>query len=156
MLTTQEAVGILLSSELDDSSVCSRVPFSVESNCVFILDLNKLSSPNDVTCDDMGVWTWGGSKKRWVSVEDDGFTTFLKKSDNPGNEKSHFLVWKRYYSHKSSPDVKKMIIVLQGMWIKVVHCHLTLALSKAHLYAAIRSTTVFPPSLVTYCRTTPD
>ena len=114
MLSIQEAVGVLLCSELDDSSICSRVPFSVEINAVFIVDLNKLSSPNDVTCDDMGVWVWGGSKKRWVSVEEDGFTTFLKKSDNPGSDWSHYLVWKRYYSHKSSPDVKKMIVILEG------------------------------------------
>ena len=77
-IVVQEAVAVLLCSELDDSSVCSRVPFSVEINAVFIVDLNKLSSPNDVTCDDMGVWVWGGSKRRWVSVEENGFTTFLK------------------------------------------------------------------------------
>lgn len=60
MLSIQDVVGVLLSSELEDSSICSLVPFSVEVNAVFVVDLNKLSSPNDVTCDDMGVWTWGG------------------------------------------------------------------------------------------------
>lgn len=115
MLNTQDAVGVLLSSELADVSICSRVPFSVEFNAVFIIDLNSLSSPNDVTCDDMGVWNWGGSKKRWVSVEDDGFVTFLKESDKHDMQSSHYRVWKRYYSLKSSPDVKKMIIILEGM-----------------------------------------
>ena len=76
MLSIQDVVGVLLSSKLEDSSICSLVPFSVEVNAVFVIDLNKLSSPNDVTCDDMGVWTWGGSKKRWVSVEDDEFVVF--------------------------------------------------------------------------------
>ena len=36
-----------------------NIPFSVEMNAVFVVDLNKLTSPNDVLCDDMGVWTWG-------------------------------------------------------------------------------------------------
>ena len=31
----------------------------------------------------MGVWTWGGSKKRWVSVEDDGFVVFLRSLTGP-------------------------------------------------------------------------
>lgn len=115
MLSIQDVVGILLSSKLEDSSICSKVPFCVEIDAVFVIDLNKLSSPNDVTCDDMGVWTWGGSKKRWVLVEDDGFMAFLKESDQPGTNSSHYLVWKRYYSLKSSPDVKKMIIILEGI-----------------------------------------
>ena len=92
MLSIQDVVGVLLSSELEDSSICSLVPFSVEVNAVFVVDLNKLSSPNNVTCDDMGVWTWGGSKKRWVSVEDDGFVVFLKESDRPSTDTSHYLV----------------------------------------------------------------
>ena len=63
MLTTQEAVSVLLNSELRESSICTKVPFSVEVNAVFVVDLNKLASPNDVFCDDMGVWTWGGSSR---------------------------------------------------------------------------------------------
>lgn len=117
MLSIQDVVGILLSSKLDDSSICSKVPFSIEANAVFVVDLNKLSSPNDVTCDDMGVWNWGGSKKRWVSVDDDGFVIFLKESDQPSTDSSHYFIWKRYYSLKSSPDVKKIIIILEGMML---------------------------------------
>ena len=113
MLTTQEAVSVLLSSELQESSICTKVPFSVEINAVFIVDLNKLASPNDVLCDDMGVWTWGGSSKRWISVDSDGFIIFLKKSQT-GDDESCYLVWKRYYNLKSSPDVKRMIIILEG------------------------------------------
>lgn len=95
--------------------ICSQVPFSVEVNAVFVIDLNKLSSPNDVTCDDMGVWTWGGNKKRWVSVDDDGDVAFLRESNQPGSDTSHYFVWKQYYSHKSRPD---LIIILEGMYDK--------------------------------------
>ena len=114
MLTTQEAMGVLLSSELQESSICTKVSFSVEMNAVFVIDLNKLASPNDVLCDDMGVWTWGGSSKRWISVDEEGFITFLKKCQTEGNDESCYLVWKRYYYLKSSPDVKRMIIILEG------------------------------------------
>jgi len=53
------------------SSFCSR------RQCSFIVDLNKLTSSNDITCDDMGVWKWGGSRKRWVSVDEGGSVSFL-------------------------------------------------------------------------------
>lgn len=102
---------MLLNSELYNSSICSKVPFSVEMNAVFVVDLNKLTSPNDITCDDMGVWKWGGSRKRWLSVDDEGFVSFFEKKEN---EEDCYLVWKRYYSLKASPDVKQMIIVLEG------------------------------------------
>ena len=114
MLTTQEAMSVLLNSELEESLICTKVPFAVEVNAVFVVDLNKLASPNDVVCDDMGVWTWGGSSKRWISVDEEGFVTFLKKCQTDENDESCYLVWKRYYFLKSSPDVKRMIIILEG------------------------------------------
>ena len=91
MLTTQEAISVLLNSELE-SLICTKVPFAVEVNAVFIVDLNKLASPNDVVCDDMGVRTWGGSSKRWISVDEEGFVTFLKKCLTDENDESCYLV----------------------------------------------------------------
>ena len=109
---------MLLSSELNKSSICSRVPFAVEMNAVLIVDLNQLSSPKDLLCDDMGVWSWGGSRKRWMSVDEDGLVTFIGGGGKLDSDESCYHVWKRYYSLKASSDVKKMIIVLEGMyWI---------------------------------------
>ena len=111
LLTTQECVNVLLNANLQESSICSRVPFAIESDAAFIVDLNKLGSPSDINCGDMGVWKWGGSRKRWVSVDEGGFVSFL---DNNDSEKNCYQTWKRYYSLKVSPDVKKMIIILEG------------------------------------------
>ena len=109
LLSTNEYGNVLLNANLQDSSICSRVPFAVEGNAAFIVDLNKLSSSNDVTCDDMGVWKWGGSRKRWVSVDEGSFVSFL----NDNLEKDCYQIWRRYYSLKVSPDVKKMIIMVE-------------------------------------------
>ena len=49
------------------------VPFSVEVNALLVVDLNQLSSPNDVICNDMGALKWSGSSKRWVLVQQAGF-----------------------------------------------------------------------------------
>lgn len=48
---------MLLNSELRESSICTKVPFSVKVNAVFVVDLNKLASPNDILCDD--IWVYG-------------------------------------------------------------------------------------------------
>ena len=55
LLTTQECATVLLNSNLKDLFIYSRVPFAVEMNATFVVDLNRLSSPSDITCDDMGV-----------------------------------------------------------------------------------------------------
>jgi hypothetical protein len=114
VFSTQEAMSVLFSSELKKSSICTKVPFSVEINAVFVVDENKLASPKDVLCDDMGVWSWGGSSKRWISVDEEGFVTFLKKDQADEKDESCYHVWKRYYFLKSSPDVRRMIIILEG------------------------------------------
>lgn len=118
IFTTQDAINILLSFDLQESSICTRVPFSVEVNAAFVVDLNKLNSPKDILCDDMGVWSWGGSTKRWVSVNKYGFVTFLKSmpEDSP-SDNTCYRVWKRYYALKASPDVKKMILLLEGTYV---------------------------------------
>ena len=94
LLSTQECATVLLNSNLKDIFICSRVPFAVEINAAFIVDLNRLNSPNDITCDDMGIWKWGGSRKHWISVDEEGLISFLQEKD-PG--KNCYLVWKQYF-----------------------------------------------------------
>jgi len=62
-------VTALLNADLEESSICSRVPFVVDRNTAFVVDLNKLKSPKGITCDGMGTWRWGGSRKKWMLVD---------------------------------------------------------------------------------------
>lgn len=118
LLSTQECVTVLLNSDLKDCLICNTVPFAVEINSVFVLDLNKLKSPSDVICDDMGVWKWGGSCRRWLAVDEQGFVSFLEEKDE--ELENCYLVWKRRYSLKTSPDVKRMIVMLEGWFVAII------------------------------------
>jgi len=42
----------------------------MDTNAVVVVDLNKLKSPNDITCDDMETWRWGGNRKKWMLVDE--------------------------------------------------------------------------------------
>ena len=53
----------------------------MEVNALFVVDLNQLSSPNDVICNDMGAWKWSFHSKRWVLVDETGFVAFIKEED---------------------------------------------------------------------------
>ena len=108
-------MNVLLDSDLKNESVCTEVPFAVHVNTVFIVDLSKLNSAKDVLCDDMGTWTWNRSFRRWCTVTSDGTTRILGKRIHPIEiPPAAYQVWKRYYYLKGSPDVKKMVVFLQG------------------------------------------
>ena len=89
---------------------------SVDINSVFV-NLNQLSSHKDIHCDDIGVWTWGGSNKRCECVDEYGLVEFVPKKDEKPMSTDCYKVWKCYYSLKVSPDVKKLILMLEGMLI---------------------------------------
>lgn len=115
LLTTQESLNVLLDSDLGRESVCTEVPFGVNVNAAFVVDLSMLKSSRDVLCDDMGTWSWGGSFRRWCTVASDGTTKILGKRLSPSDiPPGAYQVWKRYYYLKGSPDVKKMVVFLHG------------------------------------------
>ena len=115
LLTTQDLMNILLDSDLKPESICTQVPFSINVNAAFVVDLSRLKSPKDILCDDMGTWTWNGSFRKWCSITEHGFVKLLGRNlptnDQPSNT---YRVWKRYYYLKGSPDVRKMVVLLEG------------------------------------------
>ena len=115
MLPTTKYINIMLDPELDDSKVCSQVPCSISSNALFIVDLNRLESPKDIYCDDMGSWTWVGSYKRWCTIDDDSMVHIVGKEPPTSSCFPYYRIKKFYYKNKSSPDVKKIHIFLEGM-----------------------------------------
>ena len=57
VFTVEQIVKTLLDPKLEQSGkVCRKLPVSISHNVVFIVDVSKLDDPNDVNCDDMGVW----------------------------------------------------------------------------------------------------
>lgn len=114
LITTPQCMDILLDPELSPDLVCTRMPFDVDCNSIFVVDMNKLSNPKDIACDDMGVWKWNGSYRRWLSVDEKGVITILGKTLGEIPSVPHYHIWKRYYENKSSQDLKKMIVTLEG------------------------------------------
>ena len=100
--------------ELSPELVCTRMPFDVDCNSLFVVDMSKLSNPKDVSCDDMGVRKWSGSYRRWLAIDGKGTTTVIGKTLTEAPSTPHYLIWKRYYEHKSSRDLRKMIVTLEG------------------------------------------
>ena len=114
MLSTQKCLNILLNAKLDTSRICTKVPFSVDVNSVFIVDLNQLDSEKDLLCDDMGVWKWGGSCRKWCTTDEEGTIENLGDKSEANDPRMCYRIWKRYYTLKSNPDIRRMVILLEG------------------------------------------
>ena len=106
---------ILLDPELSSDLLCTRMPFDVDCNSVFVVDMSTLSNPKDITCDDMGVWKWNGSYRRCLCVDEKGIIMILGKTLAEIPSVPHYHIWRRYYENKSSQDLKKMMVTLEGM-----------------------------------------
>ena len=113
MLTTAEVMNILLDPDLSEKVVCKKVPFGIDCNSVFI---SGLGTSRDIVCDDMGSWKWSGSYRVWLSVDEIGDVSVQGKSKpgSPDPQLSYYRIWKRYYENKLSPDLKKIIVTLEG------------------------------------------
>ena len=112
---TQEMVMILLDPDLDDELVRKTQPVNIEHNATFIVNLSELNDPKDIYVDDMGSWKYNGVYRNWITVEEDGFTTFQGKNkpvDTPDGSFYHIV--KKYFAHKTSSDFKKTIAFLSG------------------------------------------
>ena len=113
-LDTRDIVNALLDPELEDSKVCSMQPVNVESNAVFIVDLGKLKSMKDLYCDDMGSWQYNGVYHTWLEVDELGFISTLGKQKPLQPAPDTYYITKKYFVHKSSSDLKKIVAILSG------------------------------------------
>ena len=68
-VTTEVAVRVILEEDFEESMRCQVQPTCVDKNAVFVADLQKLSNPKDISCDDMGSWRANGTHASLLSVD---------------------------------------------------------------------------------------
>ena len=119
-LNTTQRVNILLDPELSSDSLCTRVPFDINCNSVFVIGMSSLMNPKDIVCDDMGVWRWKGSYQRWLSVDETGYIETIGKSLTEIPDVPCYHIWKRYYENKSSTDLSRMVVTMKGKQLLIL------------------------------------
>ena len=117
-LDTQDIAEILLEPSMDEKKLCTMQPLNVGHNTVFVVDLSKLESSKDILCDDMGSWKHNGTFLTWLEVDENGFTKTYGRS-KPGNcDNNVYHLTKKYFFHKTSKDLKKVVAFISGKIIK--------------------------------------
>ncbi len=115
-ISTADAVNIIIDENFKDSKLCQMQPTCVDKNTVFVVDLDKISDPKDITCDDMGSWRANGTHACHVITNDKGdiISVAVSQKKISKHKGKHYKLTKRYYYHKTSTDLNKTIFLLQG------------------------------------------
>ena len=94
-------------------------PTCVDKNSLFVVDLEKLRDPKDITCDDMGSWRLNGTHPSYITKHCSGEISLVsQKSANKGKMKEDmYKIIKKYYYHKTARDLNKAIFLMQGNYL---------------------------------------
>ena len=116
-LATDDVAAILLKEQIHLTKIATRVPTCVSKNTAFIVDSTKLSNGEDIRCDDMGAWTYTGSKAFSYYIDEDGN---VHKGDNSEDHKQYQLS-RQFFKNKSLPSLRKVIITAQNLTSKIAN-----------------------------------
>lgn len=92
--------------------VSSTVPFGIQENATFIVDLDTLSSRSDLFCDGNGVWKMNGGKLKFFKVHKDGDTVVSIKKVNT-QEEADISIRRRKYVPQSCSTYHRTIIAIE-------------------------------------------
>ena len=87
-LDTEYATIIIL-NDAQENMLCEMQPTCVDKNSVFILDLEKLRNPKDITCDEMGSWCLNGTHPSHLIKHPYGEISLVSKSASKGKMKEN-------------------------------------------------------------------
>ena len=92
--------------------ISSKVPFAIEENASFLIDLDKLPSRKDVYSDDNGSWILNGSRSKFYTVGRDGNGQVVSLNKCKESE-ADITVRRRPYICKSCPEYHKTMISIE-------------------------------------------
>ena len=72
-------------------------------------------------CDDMRVWRWKGSCRKWLNNGEKGCIETIGKALKTVPDIPWYCIWMRYYENKSSQDLSKMVVAMEGKQLAVVN-----------------------------------
>lgn len=113
-LSLEEIVDVLICNKVDQQKICSNTPIHVHHNVVFVVDLQRLDTPNDIKADENGVWKRKGSPVTYISVHGSGESRRIFRRTKLGTTQHHYKVSRTYYRHSTSPDFSRLLVTVHS------------------------------------------
>lgn len=112
--SAERILKILCDPAISSSKICTTLPIQVTTSGTYVVDVTKLSHPDDVKKDLFGVWYHSGSHPQAckVYVEDDYISV---EKCAPGAQGENVVYLRRLHSvHPSNNQFKRMIAFVSG------------------------------------------
>ena len=106
---------ILLKVQIHLTKIATRVPTCISKNTAFVVDSTKIRNSEDIRCDDMGAWTYTGSKAFSYYIDEDGK---VHRGNDSENHKEYQFT-RQFFKNKSLPSLRKVIITAQNVISKI-------------------------------------
>ena len=113
--SAEKILKILCDPSISSSKICTTMPVQVTTSGTYVVDVTKLSHPDDVKKDIFGVWYHSGSHPQAcrVYIEEDDYVTVEKCA--PGAQGENVVYLRRLHSvHPSNNQFKRMIAFVSG------------------------------------------
>ena len=117
LFTVEDTVKCLLHPRLNENYICKQVPISISHNACFIVDGSKLGDPDDVKCDDMGMWKNNGVDTTHLQVKVNAARVVSVTKCQPNSRGTHILK-RTYRVHGTDESPRKITATIYG---KVVY-----------------------------------
>ena len=114
--SAEQILRILLDPNIPDTKVCSKRPTNIMQSATYVVNITKLTDPDDVKNDNFGVWKHSGSHPStyMVNVEKDGYIRIEKCA--AGATGLNVVYLRRLHSvHPSNIQFKRLIAFVSGM-----------------------------------------
>ena len=128
----------ILIKPAEDVTTCKIVPHCISHNVCFLMDATRLKSQSDWKSDDMGTWKNNGVQHLPFVLQDDNVYSADEIQNECGGES--YTMKRIYYKNKSSPDVKKIVSILEGnvlLMNKLMNSHLSTCFVRTISFANI-------------------
>lgn len=116
-ITTEEAVDILLSSDIPSSKVSRDVPTSISKNLLFVVHLEAphVKTVKNLLADDMGAWHGTGTKTFFFKQASKK-KPLTKVTEEMFGAANVFKCSRSFYRNQSDPELLRILIHLRGTY----------------------------------------
>lgn len=108
------ALDLLLNSMPTAEDVCKKKPVFVKKAAVFLVDTNRLGSPDDLKADDLGAWNHKGKPVRKYKVVRSQSGTVYGADRTQESGSDIYKLTRVYYHHASTPEFRRTIFYAHG------------------------------------------
>ena len=115
--TAHQIVRILLDQNIDKQRIALKRPLDAPSSSTFVVDISKLSHPDDIKKDMYGKWLHSGSHTDvFICTYNEDDSVNIEKAASGASGKNVYYLRRLHSVHPSNNGFRRVLALLFGMY----------------------------------------